>query len=265
MRMLTTAAILSAGLGTAASAMIAGTSFDGSPLNQTSVSNSFDPNAGGLDFTSLGDGFKEYRDGDASMPFGLGDESNFGFPTDTQGIVTVNDNAGAGFLTFESFFGAIDTVNGDTTGPITATYVFDITSATIPVQLEISAAAMGDFEAADAFTIEASIDGGTPVVAFDFVADEDFVDQAYTLDSGTVELLNDPMTLQGINLDNDFATFLSPTIGSGSSLTVTITADLDGGSEAIALNSLNVVEVPEPASIALLAGAGAFAFGRRRR
>jgi len=60
----------------------------------------------------------------------------------------------------------------------------------------------------------------------------------YTMESGTEVTLNDPMLMNGVILTNNLAQFIAPLTGTGSELTLTLTANTDSGSEAIAFQNL---------------------------
>ena len=82
----------------------------------------------------------------------------------------------------DEFFCIVDTENGDNSGPVTATWVFDITGGTDLV-LSVDMGAMGDFESDDFFEWTYSIDGGPTMVAFASSVDE-AGSQTYTLEGG---------------------------------------------------------------------------------
>lgn len=185
-------------------------------------------------FSSAGDGFGVYQVGvSGSIPFSLLDDSAGVFASDSLGIIDSAAN-------LDAFFGATDTVNSDTTGPVSATWVFDI-SGYADLGLNIDFGAMGDFESSDTFTVSYSIDGGETQVAFDFTADEDD-SQTYTLAGGAVEVLDDPLveTLTGTTLSNMLQTLSASIEGSGSELALTVTADTNGGSEAFAMQNITI-------------------------
>jgi predicted extracellular nuclease len=84
---------------------------------------------------------------------------------------------------------------------------------------------MGDFEAGgDYFRIEAAIDGGVPQLLFESTVDE-AGSQDYTLEGGAMS-------------NNNLATFSKPLVGSGTELVVTVTAEANGGTEAVAFQNL---------------------------
>ncbi|WP_299699008.1 ExeM/NucH family extracellular endonuclease [uncultured Tateyamaria sp.] len=182
-------------------------------------------------FSSAGDGFGFFEAGAGSVPFSLVDDSAGSFPSDSLGIIDSSTNT-------DPFFGATDTVNNDTSGPVSATWAFDI-SGFSDLMLSIDAGAMGDFESSDSFTFTYNIDGGTEMSLFDFVADE-AASLDYTLAGGSVETLSDPLTLAGSGevLSNVLQTLTGSIEGTGSTLNLTFTAETDGGSEAFAFQNL---------------------------
>ncbi|MEN7344197.1 MAG: hypothetical protein AAAFM81_14700, partial [Pseudomonadota bacterium] len=212
--------------GHASAELIAGDVFDGDSVNLLSYDNPFTDA-----FSSAGDGFQIYQRGvSPTIPFSLVDDSISVFPTDTLGIVDELDTA--------PFFGATDTDNNDTTGPVSATWVFDVMGAS-DLALSIDFAAMGDFETSDTLVVTYQFDGGTTETAFTMTVDE-AATLDYTLASGTVVTLSDPAAIQGTFLDNTFQTFSAPLAGEGAELTVTLTIETNGGSEALALRNIAV-------------------------
>ena len=191
-------------------------------------------------FSSASDGFQKYQRGvSASIPFAVLDDSLSIFTSDNLGIVKEGNT--------DIFFGVVDTQNPQNDGPISATWVFDISGAT-ELGLLIDMGAMGDFEANDFFVWTYSVDGGTEETAFESTTDEAGA-HTYTLEGGLVRTLSDPMTLQGTVLTNDLATFSTPLIGTGASLSLTLTAQFNGGSEAVVFQNVIVgsgFETPEP-------------------
>ena len=184
-------------------------------------------------FGSAGDGFQKYRRGvSPSIPFSVLDDSLSIFPPDSLGIIKESNT--------HEFFGVTDTVNADNAGPVSAEWVFDVSGGTSLI-LEIDMGAMGDFESADYFVWEYSIDGGPFTVAFASSVDESG-SQNYTLEGGAVFTLDDPMLVDGVLLNDDLATFATALAGSGSQLTLRLTADTDGGSEAFAFQNIRISE-----------------------
>ncbi|MFK8051396.1 MAG: hypothetical protein AB8F65_00370 [Woeseiaceae bacterium] len=219
--------LLACGLAANGTAQLVGADLvDGDSVNLISYDN---PSTDA--FTSAGDGFQIYTRGlSPTIPFSLADDSISVFPADTLGIVAETDTA--------PFFGATDTVNGDTSGAVSATWVFDVAGASDMV-LSIDFAAMGDFENSDTFDVTYQIDGGDVQTAFSVTIDENIAAD-YSLASGTAVNLNDPATLQGTVLTNAFQTFGADIAGSGSELAITLTVNTDGGSEAFAIRNIEI-------------------------
>ncbi len=204
--------------------------------NLTSYTN---PWTGG--FTSAADAFEKLQRGvSPTIPFSTLDDSAGSFPPDTLGIVKTGNT--------DEFFGVTDTVNGDTSGPVSATWVFDISGAS-GLALSIDMGAMGDFESSDTFVWEYQFDGGAVQTAFASAVDE-AGSNTYTLESGTEVTLNDPMLMNGTILTNDMATFTAPLTGTGSALTLTLTASTDSGSEAFTFKNITIAGSAGPSVVA---------------
>jgi len=199
--------------------------------SQNLVSFTDDP---AIPFGSAADGFNKFQVGvSTSIPFAVVDDSAGSFPPDTLGIIK-NGNT-------DEFFGIVDTNNPDTSGrDVVATWVFDISGAS-NLALSIDMGAMGDFEASpttgDFFNWSYSIDGGAAVTAFQSSVDEGAT-QTYTMEGGTPVSLDDPMLLNGVLLTNNLVPFVAPLTGTGSQLTLILTANTDSGSEAVAFQNL---------------------------
>ncbi|WP_286831640.1 MULTISPECIES: endonuclease/exonuclease/phosphatase family protein [Kordiimonas] len=195
-----------------------------------------------LDFTqdstdgwSLGDAFSEMQRGVTSnIPFSLADDSAGTYEPDTLGIVDAGDT--------NPFFGITDTVNSQNSGPMTATWTFDITGASTPY-VSMDLAAMGDFESDDTLIVTASIDGGDPITVLELAIDEDG-SLTYTMEGGAIVTLNDPALVDGtgVALTNDFQTFFKALGDAGNELVLTVTASTNGGSEAFAFNNIVVTD-----------------------
>ncbi|MGB5295436.1 MAG: hypothetical protein WBP34_10835, partial [Thermoanaerobaculia bacterium] len=100
----------------------------------------------------------------------------------------------------------------------------------------------------DFFNWSYSIDGSPAATAFASTVDE-ASSQTYTLEGGASFTLSDPMLVDGVVLTNDLAPFFAALAGTGSQLTLILTANTDGGSEAIAFQNLIIsagVEPPPP-------------------
>ncbi len=195
-------------------------------------------------FGSPGDGFQKYQRGvSPSIPFSVLDDSLVIFPADSLGIIKDGN--------LDEFFGVVDTENPENSGPVSATWVFDVTGAS-GLGLSIDIGAMGDFEASsDFFEWTYSIDGGPSQTAFASTVDE-AGSYTYTLEGGASFTLNDPMLVQGTVLTNDLATFSTALTGSGTEITVTLTAQFNGGTEAVAFQNLVVTAgnvPPEPTEL----------------
>ncbi len=198
-------------------------------------------------FSSAGDGFQKFQRGvSPSIPFSVLDDSLVIFPGDTLGIIKDGNT--------DVFFGVVDTENGDNIGPVTATWVFDI-SGTSGLSLSIDMGAMGDFESSDYFTWDYSIDGGPVQNAFSSTVDE-AGSFKYTLEGGASFTLADPMLIQGTILSDDIQTFITPLNGSGDQLTLTLTARFNGGTEAVAFQNIVIIGGIGPTNQPPIADAG---------
>ncbi len=213
-------------------------------------------------FSSPGDGFEVYQRGvSASIPFALLDDTNSGFPGDTIGIVDSTKT--------DRWFGSVDLANGDNpSGQATASWVFDI-SGYQDLLIAIDMAAMGDFEATsgafDFYNWSYSIDGGVAQALFTSTVRED-LSQNYTLESGAVIALDDPMEMNGTLLSNVFQTLSANIAGTGNLLTLTLNAQGDGGDEAFVFDNVTVCGtlIPTPGATALFGLAGLAGLRRRR-
>lgn len=195
------------------------------------------------DFGNPGDGFQKYTAVQQAcppppdpnlnnIPYALVDDSACIYPTDIGGIID-------SMTDFDEFFGVCDTVNDVNSDFVNATWVFDISSAVDTVELHIDLAAMGNFEdPEDVFEWSYQVDGGAVQPILTAVADEGN-SLSYTLASGTIVDLSDPLVVDGVTLSNFFQTFTTP-ITTGSQLTVVFTALTDGGSEGYAARNILV-------------------------
>ena len=186
-------------------------------------------------FSSAADGFQKYQRGvSPSIPYAVLDDSLSIYTGDNLGIIKEGNT--------DEFFGATDTQNGDNSGPVTATWVFDISGGS-GLQLSIDMGAMGDFESSDYFTWTYSIDGGAVETAFESTVDE-ADSYTYILEGGSSYTLSDPMLMQGTILTDDLQTFSAPINGTGSELTLVLTLQTDGGSEGMAFQNIILESVP---------------------
>ncbi len=184
------------------------------------------------DFSSPADGFGKFTAD--SAPFSLVDSTNGGFENDVLGIIDEATNSG-------EFFGVTDSVNGENSGDLAASWTFNIAGYKY-LGLSLDLGAMGDFEGTDAFVIRYSIDGGEEQVLYSFTADNDGA-QTYTLASGKTVDLDDPLTDAdaGIVLTNQLQTLMSDLEGTGSELTITVEGKSDGSAEAFAMQNLKIL------------------------
>ncbi len=216
---------------------IASDDFD-SPTNLVSRTITVD-----MAFMNIGDlwGITNAFTGDpVNTPFALVDDTNPAcanfFANDDIGIIPCNYG--------NRFFGMTDTENPDNMGPVSAEWVFNISSAVNLTAITIDMGAMGDFEAAnDNFTWSYSIDGGPFTNIFIMTPDESAT-ATYTMDNGNTFTYNDPMTVNGTILLNDLTTFTANINGAGSLLTLRVEGMGDGGSEAIAWDNITIKGIP---------------------
>jgi len=205
-------------------------------------------------FSSGGDGFQKYQRGvSVSIPYSVLDDTTT-YTSDELGIVNSSNN--------EEFFGITDTKNGDNSGDVVSSWVFDINGKT-DLGLQIDIGAMGDFESSDVFIITASIDGAPAVEVFNTITDGS-ASLTYTLESGKTVSLNDPLMINGTVLSNILTPVRAAISGNGSELTIRLTAYADGGSEAFVMQNLQVLSDffveppvgPELLPISVIQGSG---------
>lgn len=232
-------AVLSSGMQSRAGSVfgvIAKDDFD-SQINRNSFSQS--PAAGA--YTDSDDGFETYQVRvSATIPPQLVDDSAAVNPGDDLGIVDSSTKT-------DLWFGVTDTVNDDDI-PVgnpdiaTATWEFGVSGAT-GLQVSIDMAAMGDFEdGVDVFDWTYSIDGGAAQPLFTSSAHE-AGSANYTMADGTVVPLDDPLRMTDTSsliteLSNVFQTLTSLLTGTGSALTLKLTATTNGGKEAYAFDNI---------------------------
>lgn len=197
---------------------IAADDFD---FNRTFTSFNQTPAAGS--FSSAGDAFGIYqRNVSPSIPFSLLDDTNTNFATDNLGIVDSKK--------FDGWFGINDIDNTENlSGMGTVVWTFDISGET-DLEVMVDIAAMGDFEANDSgassrddYDWTYSIDGGSPVDLLPGAVNEAVDNTVYKLESGREVTLNDALFVDGVQMNNIFHTFRKPIVGTGSTLTITLT------------------------------------------
>lgn len=255
--------------------------FDGTELGLTGYTNSVYTYAGpgfgtsALDVSSDAFGSSAWGGGDAywpmtraalgpnglGMPFTISDDSVVAAAGNS---VFDTDNLGFAGMAFENngFFGVVDTENSMNTGPISSEFTFDISGQGGNLIVSADFVAMGDFELADEFIFEASIDGGAFQTIFASSVDENG-EQTYMMDNpaNNPVILSDPLYINGTILDDNYQTLSAAIAGSGNSLTIRFTA-ITNGSEGFGFDNLTV-SIPAPGALALLGLAGLA--GRRRR
>lgn len=269
-----------------------------------------------------GDTSLDFSDG---LPFDLADDSLSIFTRDVIGILKGGDPAnGVPVDTTPGFFTA-DLDNPDTSSPLQqATWTFDISGYNGGLGISIDLAAQGDFENADRYLFEVSLDGGAnyqtvlestgPFDAGQFFprecSDNDLscnpnypgvssfqdgtnfigviaeeVDKAtvpeeltYTLKGGTnetsgpnVTYINDPLTIEGIVIKNDFQTLSARIKGVRGTETELIVrfSGTSGANEYFGFREITIedglpVPIPEPAAFVSLALGAMLASVRRR-
>ncbi|QDV75882.1 PEP-CTERM sorting domain-containing protein [Botrimarina mediterranea] len=184
------AAVLALPLAAGAQTPFAGEDFDGGATNGgfSSTGLTFTPNNDGTGRPrgtfgtgsgSIFDRWGEVSTADAdNLPFGVVDESLDGFPGDTAGFVSE-------FKT-DDFVLGVDTVNSnnpDGSGAVSASMSFDISGRSNLV-MSIDMGMLGDFEEADLYEFNYSIDGGPSQLAFR-VQGKTGPFYSWTMDDGT--------------------------------------------------------------------------------
>lgn len=203
------------------------------------------------------------------LPFAQSDDSvvasagNNVFAADAIGLVSANT---AGSKT-DGYFAVTDTVNGVNPGPVVATWRFDVTGFT-GLSINMDFGAIGDFEAADSFVFDVSLDGGASYTTVFSSSVDESTSQVYeALDSGFVPTIDDPLSINGVMLSRTFQNISASLDGvnrTGDELILRFTATADGGDEAFGFDNINIRGVPTPGAVALL-GVASLAAARRRR
>ena len=198
-------------------------------------------------FVNIGDLFgigSSFSGNPNFAPFALIDDGNIAcanyFPFDNQGVIPCDYG--------NQFFGMVDTENPNNMGPVSAEWVFDISTAANLTSISMDMSAMGDFESNDDFTWSYSIDGGPYTTIFAMTADES-TNATYTLENGNTRTLNDPMTVNGTILLNHLTNFSAPISGAGSQLTLRLEGMGNGGTEAIAWDNIKISGVKIGAAV----------------
>ena len=248
------ALIAAAGIAGVANGSILVDDFDGNGLYSA---RSIDLGGDVLNSTFAGSIFDVWGITDRTRNFDLADDSAGSFAGDTFGILKTGKT--------DAVFAVMDLDNPENPGGGgTATWTVDI-SGMSNLSLEIDFAAMGDFESGDnSHSFDIQIDGGSSQNIFSIDSDDAFDNFVYVLESGNVNMLNDPLfeANTGTYLSNDFQTLSGAIAGTGSTLTITYTAGANnGGGEPFVFD--NIYVVPAPASAALLALGGLVATRRR--
>jgi len=224
------------------------------------------------------------------VPFSLADDSVFGyangapFANDGEGVFGQNSNLD------NNYFAMSDTREWGTS--VTASWLFSVSgysSLAVAIDIGSDVDAAFPYDAATVITFSASIDAGAPQTLFSFTRG------ANTLAPGSMRPMDsgnnpDPThlllatgdatitkffaeggsstTAGDLYLDKSLAanglldTFMTTVAGTGSTLTLTLTANMPF--EAAAFDNIVITGVPEPASLALLSF-GAVVLLRRRR
>ena len=151
----------------------------------------------------------------------------------------------------DKFFGIIDTVNNDVDVPVSMSFTFDISDF---AGLSISAdmASCGGYESTDYVKWSYKIDNNSSKTLFDARATNG-VTSVNTWESGFTKTETNPPAIDGVAISNEFKTFSKDITETGDTLVVTLTAFTNGTAEMMAIDNIQITNVPEPASFLLLA------------
>ncbi len=180
-------------------------------------------------FSFAGDGFQKYERGvSKSIPYAVLDDSLSIYTADSQGIITEGNT--------DEFFGATNTINDDNKGETVAMWTFNVNGAS-DLALAIDMGAMGYFDSDDYFTWSYQFDDGDPMVAFAGTVDT-AQSQDYTLEGGFEKNLKSPFVVDGTLLSNELQTIETTLDGSGTTLTLTLSAWLNKEGPAIVFQNI---------------------------
>ncbi len=259
--------------------------FDGGAVNLSGTTNVFtyDPTGGGGPGTggAFGDAFgivSSVNSGGVGGTFGLWDDTTV---DNSGGGIFADDTVGLGATATTAFFGLDDADGASGPGVTFANWSFDVSSATTLTNIQIDIGAMGDFESADGFLIEAQLDGGGFQTIFQGITDEDISKTYRPLEDGNATTLNDPLELfidgsatgaglldKADSITGNFDTFTSTLFAgqSGGTLDIQISFVTASGTEPQGIDNITIngTTIPEPSSIAILAAASLIAVRRRR-
>ena len=282
-----------------AAAQVALVDFDGGAINLVS---GFDPATGNLD-EGGGDFFGVGSIGawpqEAGIPFSLADDSVIGLGSRDPGDAFAADTEatfGQAAPVENNFFAISDTRDSASAlgAPPTASWTFDISGASnLVLAIDMGGLADGDSFGgwgAQTVSIDYSIDGGATTSAFALASTSEVGDFVYrAMDGGAVPATGNAMLVSGTNAvtkllaedgsaaGNTFLnkspadgpgagsldTFTTSIDGTGSSLVLTLTADVPF--EAMAIDNIQISAIPEPTTGWMMGFALIPLFALRRR
>ncbi|MEM1164678.1 MAG: hypothetical protein AAGI30_00130 [Planctomycetota bacterium] len=207
-----------------------------------------------------------------NVPRGMADFSGTSNPADTVGIIRTTTDG--------RLFGVYDTNAGAAPGfgqsrTLAASWTFDVSSTSGPLDVSVEMAATGQFDAADDFPNFDGADSFSFTYQFDtgpvldlFTFDIITGSFTHTTEGGNTETFTTTIEVNGATiLDNVFQVLQSaPLVGSGSTLTVGFAANTDPGffdQEAFAFRNIEVSVVPAQSVGVVLLPVGIMATRRR--
>ena len=194
--------------------------------------------------------------GTAFIPNPIRDDSIAAF--DPAGIVGFNDNG--------RFFGASGTLDQSTnpTGDGQAEWTFDISGAG-DVLASIDMGMTGNW-ANFSIGFSYSIDGAPAQPLFNFTAPDLGVPGAqFFVESGDSTFYSSPLNVDGVQMTNNFDTYTSGSLGSGSTLTIAFDVSVsDRFNTGFAFRNIVIDRVPAPGTAAVVGLVGLGAMRRRR-